>query len=122
MPYMAFDSHTHDTQARVEDAAGRLICEARLTHARGALRECLARGDPGSPVAIDTLGNWSWSVDDIEAAGCVPQLVHAHQATLMMGMIQKTDTRDARGLNRLQRAGTLPEVWIPQGERRDRRA
>lgn len=40
---------------------------------------------------------------------------------LMMGMIQKTDKLDARGLNQLQRAGRLPEVWIPQGELRDRR-
>jgi transposase len=61
-------------------------------------------------------------VDEIEAAGCVPKLVHAHQAKLMMGMLNKTDTRDARGLTRRQRAGTLPEVWMPRGERRDQRA
>lgn len=60
-------------------------------------------------------------VDEIEAAGCVPKLVHAHKATLMMGMINKTDKLDARGLNRLQRAGTLPEVWMPRGELRDQR-
>ena len=30
-----------------------------------------------------------------------------------MGMINRTDKLDARGLNRLQRAGTLPAVWIP---------
>jgi hypothetical protein len=39
----------------------------------------------------------------------------------MMGEIKKTDTRDVRGLNRLQRAGTLPTVWIPPGELRDQR-
>jgi transposase len=39
----------------------------------------------------------------------------------MMGMINKTDKLDARGLNRLQRTGTLPEVWIPRGELRDQR-
>jgi hypothetical protein len=31
----------------------------------------------------------------------------------MMGEINKTDKLDARGLNRLQRSGTLPTVWIP---------
>jgi transposase len=36
-------------------------------------------------------------------------------------MINKTDKLDARGLNRLQRAGTLPTVWIPPGELRDQR-
>jgi transposase len=38
-----------------------------------------------------------------------------------MGMINKTDRLDARGLNRLQRTGTLPTVWIPPGELRDQR-
>ena len=51
----------------------------------------------------------------------VPRLVHARKAKVMMGCINKTDRLDARGLNRLQRAGTLPTVWIPPGELRDRR-
>jgi transposase len=50
-----------------------------------------------------------------------PKLVHAHKAKLMLGSINKTDKLDARGLNKLQRAGTLPTVWIPPGEIRDRR-
>ena len=60
-------------------------------------------------------------VDEIEAAGCVPKLVHARKAKLMLGMVNKTDTLDARGLNRLQRTGTLPTVWIPPGALRDQR-
>ncbi len=75
----------------------------------------------GSPVAVETIGNWYWIVDEIEAAGCVPKLVHARKAKLMMGEINKTDKLDARGFNRLQRAGTLPTVWIPPGELRDQR-
>ena len=39
----------------------------------------------------------------------------------MMGEINKTDRLDVRGLNRLQRSGTLPTVWIPPGELRDQR-
>jgi len=39
----------------------------------------------------------------------------------MMGMINKTDRLDVRGLNRLQRTGTLPTVWIPPAELRDQR-
>jgi hypothetical protein len=67
-------------------------------------------------VAVETIGNWYWIVDEIEAAGCVPKLVHARKAKLMMGEINKTDRLDVRGLNRLQQAGTLPTVWIPPGE------
>jgi hypothetical protein len=39
----------------------------------------------------------------------------------MLGMGTKTDTLDARGLNRLQRTGTLPPGWIPPGALRDQR-
>ena len=39
----------------------------------------------------------------------------------MMGMLNKTGRLGVRGLNRLQRTGTLPVVWIPPGEVRDQR-
>ena len=58
-------------------------------------------------------------MDEIEEAGFRLRLVHAGKAKLMLGMVNKTDKLDARGLNKLQRAGTLPEVWIPPGELRD---
>jgi hypothetical protein len=62
-----------------------------------------------------------YSLDEIEAAGQVPQLVHARKAKLMLDMVNKTDRLDARGLNRLQRTGTLSTVWIPPGALRDQR-
>jgi len=40
---------------------------------------------------------------------------------MMMGCINKTDHLDVRGLNRLQRSGTLPTVWIPSEGLRDKR-
>jgi transposase len=39
----------------------------------------------------------------------------------MMGLINKTDKLDVHGLNRLQRNGTLPTVWIPPADLRDLR-
>src|SRR6185436_19666597 len=77
--------------------------------------------EPGSPVAVEPIGNWYWIVDEIESAGMTPRLVHARKAKLMMGSINKTDKLDAKGLNLLQRAGTLPTVWIPPGELRGQR-
>jgi transposase len=85
------------------------------------LKGFLKRLDTGSPVAVETIGNWYWIVDEIEAAGMVPQLVHARKAKVMMGMVNKTDKLDAQGMNRLQRTGTLPTVWIPPTEVRDKR-
>jgi transposase len=121
MPIIAFDSHKHYTQACVETDSGARLCEERIPHHRGALREFLARWPQGSPVAVETLGNWYWIVDEIEAAGMQPRLVHARKAKLMLGAVNKTDKLDARGINRLQRVGTLPTVWIPPAELRDKR-
>src|SRR5499426_4648832 len=121
MEYIAFDAHKRYTLASVVRADGRLVRERRIEHARGALQEFLEGCERGSAVAVETIGNWYWIVDEIEAAGCVPRLVHARKAKLMMGEINKTDKLDVRGLNQLQRTGTLPTVWIPPGELRDQR-
>lgn len=75
----------------------------------------------GAPIAIESVGNWYWIIDEIEKAGHFPQLAHAGKAKLMMGQINKTDKLDARGLALLLRNGTLPSIWIPPGELRDHR-
>jgi hypothetical protein len=91
MEYIAFDAHKHYTLASVARADGRLVREQRLAHERGALQQFLAHCEPGSPVALETVGNWYWIVDEIEGAGCIPKLVHARKAKLMMGQINKTE-------------------------------
>src|SRR2546427_12303884 len=98
MEYIAFDAHKHYTLASVARPDGQLVREQRIAHERGALQHFLERCERGSPVAVETVGNWYWIVDEIEAAGCVPRLVHARKAKLMMGEINKTDKLDVRGL------------------------
>ena len=121
MQCIALDSHKHYTWALVQDETGKVLREQRIAHARGALQGFLEEFEQGSPVAVETIGNWYWITDEIEAAGMVPQLVNARRAKLMSGSINKTDRLDVRGLNRLQRSGTLPTVWIPPRELRDAR-
>lgn len=121
MQYIALDSHKKYTLASVEPQKGGPSRETRIPHEPGMLKGFLGRLDAGSPVAVETIGNWYWIVDEIEAAGMVPQLVHARKAKVMMGMVNKTDKLDAQGMNRLQRTGTLPTVWIPPAELRDKR-
>jgi len=121
MQYIAMDAHKKYTLVSVEPIQGGRPQETRIDHEPGMLRGFLERMDTGSPVAVETVGNWYWIVDEIEAAGMVPRLVHARKAKVMMGMVNKTDKLDAQGLNRLQRTGTLPTVWIPPAELRDKR-
>jgi transposase len=99
------------------------VQQVRIEHAPGAVRSfLLAAGvEPGTPVAVEATGNWYWIVDEIEQAAAQPRLVHPRKAKLMMGMINKTDRLDVHGLNRLQRNGTLPTVWVPPGGLRDLR-
>jgi transposase len=121
MSIIEFDSHKHYTFARVENENGENPQEFRIEHRRGSIVGFLSSQQPGSPVAIETIGNWYWIVDEIEQAGMEPHLVHARKAKMMFGCINKTDKLDAKGLNVLQRAGTLPTVWIPPGDVRDKR-
>ena len=123
--YIAFDSHKHYTLAEREpvDArkgGGRAVQE-RIEHERGAIRKWLSACPAGSTVAVEAVGNWYWIADEIEQAGMKVALVHPRKAKLMMGMINKTDKLDVHGLNRLQRNGTLPTVWVPPATLRDLR-
>lgn len=118
---IALDAHKRYSLCSVEDGDGSVISEERINHRPGAIRSYLQPFPDGCAVAVETIGNWYWIVDEIEAAGLHPLLVHARKAKLMMGCVNKTDRLDVRGLNRLQRSGTLPTVWIPPGELRDKR-
>ena len=121
MENIALDVHKKYTWARVENTKGDRLYECRLAHAHGTINNFVKRWSAGSCVAVETVGNWYWVVDEIEAGGGKPQLVNARLAKLMMGNVNKSDKLDAKGMNRLQRAGTLPTVWIPSSSVRDAR-
>lgn len=131
MHIIAFDSHKRYTLASVQDSEGRILNEAlynsafikeeRINHVKGSIVEFLKQWEKGTPVAVECIGSWYWIIDEIEEAQMHPLLVHARKAKLMLGMVNKTDKLDARGLNRLQQTGTLPTVWIPPMEIRDKR-
>jgi transposase len=119
--YIAFDSHKRYTWVDRQDHSTGKSNYHRLEHAPGAVRDYLSGCEPGTAVAVEATGNWYWIIEEIEQAGLQPRLVHPRKAKLMMGQINKTDQLDAHGLNRLQRNGTLPTVWIPPGPLRDLR-
>jgi transposase len=109
------------TFASVEESTGNVLSSGRIDQCRGAITEFLSAWMPGTEVAVETIGNWYWIVDEIEAAEMIPRLVHARRAKKRLASVNKTDKLDCFGLNRLQRTGTLPTVWIPPAEIRDLR-
>lgn len=119
--YISFDSHKHYTLVEREDIESGQCRQYRVEHARGAIVAALTGMAPGTPVALEAIGNWYWIVGEIEQAGGVPKLVHPRKAKVMMGMINKSDALDVHGLNTLQRNKTLPTVWIAPPPLRDQR-
>jgi transposase len=93
----------------------------RVAHDRQLYREFLARLPARSAIAVEASGYYGWVVDEIERAGHRPRLCNPLEAKRRMGLTNKTDKLDARGLGILLRNGTLPEVWIPPSELRDER-
>ncbi len=119
--YISFDSHKHYTLMEREDIQSQVARQRRIEHAPGAIRQALQGCAADTAVAVEATGNWYWIVTEIEQAGLRPLLVHPRKAKLMMGTVNKTDKLDVHGLNRLQRTGTLPTVWIPPAALRDLR-
>jgi transposase len=93
----------------------------RVAHDRQLYREFLARLPADSAIAVEASGSYSWLVDEMERLGHRPKLCNPHEAKRRMGLTNKTDKLDAKGLAILLRNGTLPEVWIPPRELRDQR-
>ena len=115
------DAHRMYSQFAVLDAQGLFLEQVRGNHEPGAIRFFLSRFPTDTPVALETIGNWYWIVDEIEAAGCIPLLTHAAKAKIMMGNVNKTDKLDAKRLAMLLHPGSLPTVWIPPHDIRDER-
>lgn len=119
--YIGCDVHKKYSVFRAIDESGRVTEPRRVEHDLDCFRAYLASLPQGSPIAVETTGNWYWVIDEMEKAGHLPQLAHALKSKLMMGEINKTDKLDARGLAILLRNGTLPSIWIPRGKLRDQR-
>jgi transposase len=118
---LGFDVHKRYSQIAVLNAEGQVCERKRLVHSPESVREYLMQYPAGTPVAFETVGNWYWIAEAIEAAGCEPLLTHAAKAKVMMGNVNKTDKLDAEGLATLLYLGKLPTVWIPEAMLRDER-
>jgi transposase len=120
-PIIGCDAHRRYSLFVVLDTNTLSVTQTRVNHRPGAILEFLSSYPEGTPVALETVGNYYWIADEIEQAGCVPLLAHAAKAKVIMGNINKTDKLDAKGLAILIHLGSLPTVWLPPGEIRDER-
>jgi len=120
--FIGCDAHKKYSVFVAVNERGEASPAIRVGHDREQYRQFLERLPAGSQIALEAGGHYYWMVDEMEAAGHQPRLVHPLEAKKRMGKTgKKTDKVDANGLGILLRNGTLPEVWIPPSGLRDQR-
>jgi len=119
--YIGNDAHKKYSVFVTVNENGRAGSPERVPHDKDLYKKYLATLPQGSPIAIESVGNWYWMIEAMEQGGHQPVLVHPRKAKLLMGLINKTDKLDAKGLAMLNLNGSLPAVWIPPAELRDQR-
>ena len=91
------DAHKLFSLFAVLDSKGQVIGRTRVNHERGAIRNFLSQFPEGTPVALESVCNWYWIVDEIEQAGCIPLLAHAAKAKVMIPRPTTRAQRKAAG-------------------------
>jgi hypothetical protein len=74
------DAHRRYSQFAVLDQDGQLRQQTRVNHELGAIQVFLESLPEGTSVVLESVGDWYWIADEIEAAGCLPLLTHAAKA------------------------------------------
>ena len=119
--YIGCDAHKKYSVFVMVSDRGVFSSPEKVYHDKEGYRKYLKSLPPGSPVGLESVGNWYWMVEEMEKASLKPILINPGRAKLMMGQVNKTDKLDAKGIARLNLNGTLPQVWIPPAELRDQR-
>jgi len=119
--FIGCDAHKNFSVFVAVNEKGQAGEALRVAHDRQLYREFLTQLPAHSAIAVEASGSYSWLVDEMERSGHHPRLCNPLEAKRRMGLTNKTDKLDAKGLAILLRNGTLPEVWIPPAEVRDQR-
>src|ERR1700747_3563231 len=119
--YIGCNAHARYSIFVSLDENGRTGKPVRVEHDELEMRGFLSTLPAGSPVALETSGNWYWLVRAMEEAGLDPRVAGAAGGERRMPGRNKTDNLDAKGLALLLRNNALPEVWIPPAKLLDLR-
>ena len=108
--FVGCDMHKRYSVFVSTDSKGNYSLPVKVVHHREFIKNFLLNFPSQSQIAIESVGNWYWLVDEIESAGHLPLLAHARRAKMMMVQPNKTDKLDAKGLAKLLLNKTLPTV------------
>ena len=66
--YIGCDVHKKYSVFAGFDEAGKVMKPRRVEHDREGFRTFLESLPPGSPIAVETTGNWYWVIDEMETS------------------------------------------------------
>lgn len=122
MLHIGADMHKRFSMVAVLDADGQIREERRLEHSRRPeMVDFFGRFRNEAVVTLEATRNWYWLYELIEACGVQVKLAHPLRVRLIADARIKTDRIDARILAQLERAGFLPEAYIPPPAVREQR-
>ena len=78
--YIGCDAHKKYPVFTGISEAGEIIPAQRVEHDRESYRFFLKSLPPACQIAVESVGNWYWMVDEMEKAGHVPALTHPAKA------------------------------------------
>jgi len=122
MLHIGVDMHKRFSAVAVLNEGGDVVREDRLEHAvRSRLTEFFQEYRGAAVATLEATRNWYWLYELIEAQGVAVKLAHPLRVRLIADAKIKTDRIDAKTLAQLERAGFLPEAYIPPPAVREQR-
>ena len=60
MEIIALDAHKRYSQVCVQNTKGQFLCETRINHRKGTIKQFLSNWTQGTKAALETVGNYYW--------------------------------------------------------------
>src|SRR5436189_5952781 len=89
--FIGCDAHKKYSVFVAVNERGEASPAIRVGHDREQYRQFLERLPAGSQIALEAGGHYYWMVDEMEAAGHRPRLVHPLEAKKRMGKTRQED-------------------------------
>lgn len=122
MLHVGVDMHKRFSKLAVLDDDRVVLDECRLDHRdRAGMQQYFRQLARPATVTVEATRSWYWFFELLEAEDLPVKLAHPLKVRLIAEARIKTDAIDALTLAELERAGFLPEAYIPPREVRDQR-
>ena len=119
---LGVDQHKRFSQMAALNTETGVLTQHRLDHDEpDAIRSFVASLGDEVRASLETTGNWYWLADLLEDAGAEVQLANTCETRRLLKARAKNDRLDALALATLSADGLLPQVYLPNRQRRDER-